>query len=111
MRLGVSNNALQQKVAVKIVTRRGMSHLDEVKKEKMDHYEIFLDLNIYFMHFYRFQRVLRNEVSILENLKHPNIVSTKFRIFSKFYNNQRTLRYIGAAIRFFSRRRQVLHYS
>ena len=32
MRLGVSNNALQQKVAVKIVTRSGMTHLDEVKK-------------------------------------------------------------------------------
>eukprot|EP01036_Dinobryon_divergens_P029898 gene29899-39068_t len=61
VRLGVSNNALQQKVAVKIVTMRGMSHLDE--------------------------RALRNEVSILEKLKHPNIVRQLdfFHEQDKFY--------------------------
>eukprot|EP01036_Dinobryon_divergens_P029071 gene29071-38125_t len=46
--LGISKTALQQKVAIKVVTRASLQKDDE--------------------------EALRNEVAILENLKHPNIV-------------------------------------
>lgn len=48
VKLGISNTALKQKVAVKIVTRKDLTKEDEES--------------------------LRNEVSILNELKHPNIV-------------------------------------
>ena len=34
VRLGVSKNALHQKVAVKIITRSGLNRLDEVRETK-----------------------------------------------------------------------------